>query len=229
MKQLLFCLLLSNCLFAQDQRLSFGISVSPFLSYTILNTSTEDLEDNVQRLRTALTSRPSFSADVSVRYHLRRNLLLLAGAGYLNGGYQYKVEDFDPQVLYPIFPRYRQLSVIRHSVRIPLYFQQYLNTSKERLFLTGGISSIFNVRTYSKTIHTYNDGRSYVTRESYQGIIRSVNFAAGIGFGYQFPLTKRVDFFMQPTFQIDRRPLFEKVVFQYYPYSFGFNFGCYLR
>ncbi len=106
------------------------------------------------------------------------------------------------------------------TLQVPLYLRYLLNDNKIRFSLSGGFSGNFivNNKVYLKS----SEGKQLLGSTEN---IRSFNLSTDLGFGVEYPITRKIRIMIEPGFKYYLNSLSEDKNIDFKPYLFTFSTG----
>lgn len=240
MKLTSILLLASLCLHlsparGQSPRFSYGIQVQTRISDLVFHHP--NLPGYEKAVRESATWRFSPGIAPWVRYQLNDRVGFQAGLGYELSGYRLKefvVRTSTPQNPEPVRVGTAKGSVHYHDLNLSLGVRVKPFKNADRFYLTGGLSTLFNIGRYQTIVIYYDSGEVYEETEPMvrdePGAINvvepaSANLRADIGFGFDWKAWGKTRWFAEPMFGFTLLPVLNLGDGKSRQYVTGINIG----
>jgi hypothetical protein len=202
--------LFNALLFAQNKKISFGISVNPNYSYRYLYSDDAALKTTFDAID---VGKFSYSAGVFGEKEINNSVRFRVGVNFMNTGFGTKKTDFSswgsqnpqggwfPQNPDPNDPIAGCFIFNDLKIELPIDIQLFINKNKS-FFIDLGISPLLNLDSYTTFKAYFADGRisSYNTSNNDPNA-KKIALAAQFGIGYTFKLSQKLSMEIQPRCQ----------------------------
>ncbi|HAD14053.1 MAG TPA: hypothetical protein DCF33_16645 [Saprospirales bacterium] len=214
---------------AQSGSWSFGATVQGGISFpTFQDKTNPDYEEWVNAL-----VLPQFASggSLNVTWHVAPRIALQSGIGYWQSGHGYKEQDLI--IITPDFPEGEYKGTYEGRVRfnditIPLYIKVSPISGNNKFYLIGGFAGLYRLSRKQIVELNFLDGTTETSKEEMKANYRSftdVNLRSDLGFGYAFPLGKKMQWFLEPLFGYQLFPSVKEGDGVWGQYFLGLNLG----
>lgn len=204
MKRIILPLLLlsSAVCFAQTHPFHFGIQLTPGYSDNYLTNNgdvPEIIEDDFRQLEIGQAAGNSL---IFAGYDLSSRFSLELGLGYSFTGFRDKKQISIPAVPDPAFPKATQFRFNYHDLIMPLRARYRFTPGTEGWYVHAGICPVYKLkRTKVFWQQKQDNTTSTSSQEDTAADYRTLNLNGSIGFGYEFALSEKLHFFVQPVLE----------------------------
>jgi hypothetical protein len=176
-------------------------------------------------------AKPSLSAGILAGIPLNNNWTIYTGINYMRTGYKYKERNLRPAVPDPIIPEKIKTVYKSENIEIPIHVNRYIFQKKKiGLYAMAGPSIWFNISNKKIDRLTYIDGRTEKEKTDDLGTeFKTVNLALSAGFGMEYKLSNKFDFFVQPMSQLSLLGMSIDAPLNRDIFNFGIAFGIILK
>jgi len=204
-KIFLYIWILPTILFAQENKLAIGITVSPSF-YTV--TSETGFNHHY-------ASEPGFRGGVDLSFHLSRKSILTTGVYYSSVGYKVEYNYILNDPGDPAIPRSGDINA--GYVDIPIAYNfNFISKEKLILYISSGIISSMLISSDDKTTFEDNSIRS-------SGYLNSFLLSLQLGIGFRYNISDRLGIKIEPQYQFFMEGI-DKMMNQH-PASFNIALG----
>ncbi len=223
---LILTLLASIPSFGQDHKFRLGISLNAGLTDNFQSNdgSVPDVVANTYKNSEKRTL--GYAAQVFVQYAASARLKLQGGIGYAKTGYATPKKELIFATPEPSAPKYSQFEYAHEDIILPFQARFNLSATKNTFYLVGGIGPLFKLKRLKTNTLWYEDGRTTrKTEDDTSTSFRTVNFNGSVGIGYDLKIARKMNLFVQPTFDCNLLGVSKPASLNRRIYSIGLNLG----
>lgn len=176
----------------EAKQIGFGVFFSPEISFM-------HETDYIKGLSTEKFPGLGYSAGLSLFLKNDKRLIIESGLSFLNQRYKINVKDLelypDPDAPVPVFPDKATYQL--QYLCIPVLIDYFMLNSKQKIFLTAGISANFLLN--EKRVSKFYDYPSIYKKSADQFGDFNLGFIVGVGF--DFNMSNRLFFRVSPYYR----------------------------
>ncbi len=223
----LFLLVAGSTLYAQKNRVEFGLELGYGLSGTNFQYDL-DPAGIYSATKNNLGLRDAQGISLFIRYYLGTHLSLQLGAGYLAYGFRQKkfaVNGLPPAPYYPVASVVAlESKTTFRDVVMPLELRYGKSVGAWRWYLMGGLAPQIKLerRKADKAYYDNGDDQTLTYKDSYG---KTFNLSGRIGAGIELPLLRGVYLYLQPTAGYGFLNNYHTEMASFRPYFFMLNIG----
>jgi hypothetical protein len=168
---------------------------------------------------------------LTVGYQVAPRVILQAGLGYWFSGARLREQDLiivTPDLPEGLYKGTFEGKLHYHDLLAPLYIKGYPIVSNPRFYLIGGFSGMLNLARKQSIVFHYLDGTRQTIQEDMpeqDRTFNNLNLRSDLGFGYAFPLGKKMLGFLEPLFGYQVFPVIKGGASKWGQYCLGINLG----
>jgi hypothetical protein len=224
-----FFLLITTLLSAQSTKWTFGLQLHSGFSY--LTYQNELNSYYAARVRDNFLPRFAPGGILTVGYRVAPLVTLQAGIGYWLSGARIREQDLI--IVTPDLPEGMYNGTFEgkfhyHDLVAPLYIKACPIANHQRFYLIGGFAGMVKLSRQQTIVFHYLDGTQQTIGEDMTDQYRtltSLNLRSDLGFGYAFPLGKKMKGFLEPLFGYQVFPVIKEGAGKWGQYFLGLNLG----
>ncbi|MEO0474082.1 MAG: porin family protein [Bacteroidota bacterium] len=221
----LWLFILCNCctVFAQNQRLHFGVKFFPNYSWAKLVDDGSVPEGVVQSFRDLEIGRVSQSTQIFGEFAFSQRLAVSVGLGFQETGQATREQELIFPMPQPNDPEFSKFAFTYQYLELPVLLK--VNFA-HGFYLEAGSSMSFLLSNFRKSKLRYPNG-DVVTERSPNDYLEQRRMMLNVqaGLGYTFFRQKNWQLFLQPTFQMALHGLAREVALNRHPFAGGLLVG----